>query len=116
VLDPALIGHAPLSPGTCALCRTHEGPFIDTLVNAIEGRVYVCAKTCGNQIAVLLGYTSPEDAYLLRLQIEELTAEGLRLNAELGRERENKTVALADVLDYVEARATRSEPVTKSAA
>ena len=45
--DLRIVDYAAFAPGTCMVCGTHEGPFLDTGVDIVgDGRMYLCVRTC----------------------------------------------------------------------
>lgn len=98
MLDPVLVDVAQMQPGTCFLCRTIVGPFVDTWVTAIEGRVYVCTTTCASQIASLAGFVAAGDLAERDQQLDDALAEVADLEAALAKAEELRVVPLTDVI------------------
>lgn len=70
-----------LLPFECLACKESRPPYVDTLVDTLQGRLYIC-HVCADQFARLLGLYAP-----LRARITELDgiAEGLELALEAER-------------------------------
>lgn len=121
MLDPVVVEVAQMRPGVCALCRTHVGPFVDTRVDvAVVGRVYVCVRTCGGQIASLAGFVSAGDLAERDQQLDDAVAEVADLEAALDRAEEQKVVPVGELLQMIAAQrdavSQDSSPVTYSQA
>lgn len=97
MLDPVLTDVATMQPGTCWLCRTIKGPFVDTRVQCIEGRVYVCVETCAAQIAGLSGFVSAVVLAERDAQLAETVAEIIDLEAALEQAEAQQVVPIAEV-------------------
>lgn len=78
-----LVQTADLLPHTCCVCLEGKGPFLDTLVDQLHGRLYIC-RGCGLRAARHLGALIPLRAALaeerghirhLQARIEELETE-----------------------------------------
>ena len=99
-----LVQQASASPTQCALCQTHEGPFIDTGVEFYGyGWVYICASSpkrsgCVRQMGRLDEMVDAEIVSEAMLQINELRMRVLDLEAELNGSR---VVAMDDVLAHL---------------
>lgn len=99
MLDPVLVDDASMLPGCCALCKSITGPFIYTkVVLSVLGQVYICAHTCGSQIADLC---SSQKVDAVQEQLDEAIAEVAILQAELAHAEASRVVPLADVRDFL---------------
>jgi hypothetical protein len=103
---------AKYSPTRCFACGTHEGPFIDTNVDVIEGHVYICARGdtrtgCLEQMARLDGMTNKAAA-------DNMLAEALEqveyYKALLEQERQSKVISVKDLPELL---ALAAGPATK---
>lgn len=109
------VDRAQYSPTQCAICQTHEGPFIDTSVEFIGyGHVYICASHsgrsgCVRQMANFDGMVSVETFDEIAAENAVLGERVRDLEAELD---ESRVVPLSEVLAYVASeRAARFDPV-----
>lgn len=99
-----LVAEAGASPTCCALCQSHEGPFIDTGVEILgHGWVFICAATdrrsgCVRQMGRLDAMVDGDVVGEAMLQIDTLSARVQELEQELAGSR---VVPLAEVLDYL---------------
>lgn len=115
-----LVVDQPTSIGnTCAFCSTHKHDrgFVNLLRDEMGyGRLHACAG-CADQIGRAVGGIDPEQTTRLHGIVDELTETAEKLQTELAREKLDKVVPLADVVDFFEERAKRRpeepEPVTK---
>lgn len=104
---------------TCAGCSTHKHAdgFVNTNLDILgRGRVYFCAG-CVREMAHELGGIDKHQLHALHGQLEELSAAAERLMAEVERERLDKVVPLADVIDFFEEKKKRrpeAQPVKAS--
>lgn len=95
---------ATLSPTTCSLCATHEGPFIDTGVEFLaHGHVYICASNsnrsgCVKQMGRLDAMMDEEVVGEAMTQLDEARATIEDLRRELD---ESRVVPLADVIAHL---------------
>jgi hypothetical protein len=98
MLDPRLTDVAVVRPGFCALCRSVNGPFVDTGADLPSGRIYVCAHTCGSQIADLCSsqVVAAKDA-----ELAASLAEVQALQFELAQAEASRVVPLADVREWL---------------
>lgn len=98
MLDPRLTDVAVVRPGFCALCRSITGPFVDTGADLPSGRIYVCAHTCGSQIADLCSsqVVAAKDA-----ELAAALAEVQALQFELAQAEASRVVPLADVRELL---------------
>lgn len=93
------VENAQFSPTQCFACGTHEGPFIDTHVDMIEGHVYICARNdiragCLEQMARLDGMVRKD---VVDNQIAEALEEVEYYKALLEQERQNKVISVKDL-------------------
>lgn len=108
-----LVQSAGASPTRCALCQTHEGPFIDTGVEFLGyGWVYICTSSakrsgCVRQMGRLDNMMDAEIVDEAMLQINELRVRVRDLEQEL---EESKVVPMQEVLVHL---ATASTPSGK---
>src|SRR5262245_37096217 len=99
-----LVQQAAASPTRCALCQSHEGPFIDTGVEFLGyGWVYICTSSdrrsgCVRQMGRLDGMMDEEVVSEAMRQLDVLRARVQELEAEL---EESKVVPMAEVIDYL---------------
>jgi hypothetical protein len=75
-----LIPVARSSPTECFLCKTFEGPFVDTAVEKIEGRVLLCASKTGPDGQLDRSGCIEQMARLVGMVDKEVHAEALRMN------------------------------------
>lgn len=86
-------------PTLCALCGAHEGPFIDTRVDTLVGRIYVCAKTqtragCAASFGNLEGMVAREEH---ASALERAQAEADKLRDELRVLRKKKEFSVEEI-------------------
>lgn len=98
------VARAEMSPTQCALCLSHEGPFIDTGAEFLGyGHVYICASNdnrsgCVRQMGRLDEMMDRDVVGEAMIQIDALQARTQELERELA---ESKVVPLSDVIEYV---------------
>lgn len=94
---------------TCAFCNTHKHPrgFVNLLINDRPpegqqnlGRLYGCAS-CIDEMTHLVGGLAPDQVAVLHGQLDELGSEIERVQIELQAAKENMSVPLAEVIDFV---------------
>lgn len=111
---PALIEHIPYNvaqrhqgPANAELSYGGiTGPFAVITAHDTGDPFYVSEATV-NELALKFGWTDPAQVEIMRGQLEELAARVDELTDELAEERLNKTVPLAEVIDFIEARKNR---------
>lgn len=87
-----------------------DGPFIAVDAFGTTDRFYVNHVT-GGEIAAAFGWLNPAAAEELTQTVEQLRVRVAELEEELLEERMNKSVPLAEVLDFMAAKAVReTEP------
>lgn len=59
--DPVIVESALVRPHTCAGCRGSKGPFLDTMMDALEmdGRLYLC-MLCLRRYSAAAGFAKGE--------------------------------------------------------
>lgn len=93
--DPHLVDHAEVTPGYCFFCKSITGPFVDTRVTAPPlQRIYICAHTCGVQVADLCG---SQEVAVRDEEIARLNERVGVLLQELADAEATRVVPLADV-------------------
>lgn len=98
--------HAIHSPTKCILCNTHEGPFIDTGRDTIEGHVYICCSNnsrsgCIHQMAILDGCLRPEVAQQIMDDLTGLQERNVALQEELFEVMATKTLTVDQIRRYI---------------
>lgn len=97
--------HATFSPTRCALCGTHEGPFIDTHLDLpAYGHVWICMSNgntsgCARQLGELDGMIHPEIFAELTSDMEELVARLADLQEKLEARKVN--LSLAEIRELI---------------
>lgn len=98
------VDRAAYSPTQCALCTTHEGPFIDTGVEFVGyGHVYICASHsgrsgCVRQMGHRDGMITIERAAEGMDEIDVLRRRVAELEADL---EESRVVPMNEVLAHL---------------
>lgn len=98
-----VVQNADRSPTRCAICHTHQGPFIDTQTSQqISGHLYICCggdhnSGCLPQMARLIGMVDQPVHEAAMLEIRLLLEDNARLEQEL-EETHGRSKLLRDVL------------------
>ena len=97
--EPLLVPQPVHTPGVCFLCRSPEGPLVDTTLVLQPGnrRLYFCVRTCVALFARLAGWTSPEDTDLMLCRIADAGERIGELEQQLADANASRVVPLADV-------------------
>jgi hypothetical protein len=99
-----LVQEATASPTRCALCQSHEGPFIDTGVEFLGyGWVFICTSSekrsgCVRQMGRLDGMIDAEIVDEAMTQLDAMRARVEELEQEL---EESKVVPMSEVIDHL---------------
>lgn len=107
---------ANVSPTRCALCHTHQGPFVDvhmetlpvgtaTGMQVYEGHIYLCTREVALGVSGCveqLGYAAGTmvDTYRIELkqaEIDRLQEKIAKLEADLQEAIDRKTVSIAEL-------------------
>lgn len=119
-----LVDGPMFDPSVCLGCRGATGPVVDTLAETLEGRVYLCVQ-CVSEAASLLGMADAERVAYWEATLAKHGQRERELEAELERERANKTVPMREVMeairrtpdvDGVVLTATKTKPTKKEKA
>lgn len=98
--------HAYHSPTKCILCNTHEGPFIDTGRDTIEGHIYICCATenrsgCIRQMARLDDMIEPDAVQQMMSDLELKDRKIESLLMDIDDILETKTLTVEQLRRYV---------------
>lgn len=100
-------------PAVCHVCGNQSGAHVDTLVEDLNGRIYLCER-CVRTAALKLGWTQPSHVVALRDQLGEMEGYRDALLAELEAERAKPQLLSLDDLRALSAE--RKEPKPKATA
>lgn len=94
------------SPTKCILCNTHEGPFIDTGRDTIEGHIYICCSSenrsgCLQQMARLDGMISPEAVQQLMDDLSDMQIRNEALLMDIDEILNTKTIDVETLRRFI---------------
>ena len=118
-----LIPEARSSPTECALCRDHRGPFIDTGIEKLDGRILICTSITGpdgnldragciEQMARLVGSVDKETHAELQTRHQDMKTRVHELEAVV-KDGKAPAADLSKIIGRLEKVAVKFEGATK---